>query len=115
MGKATSQGTAWESTIRKRAESNGRSAQRNAKAGQKHESDVTVTGLTYLPLVVWKNYLKGHGRRKSVRMVVMLEDDFWNLYALDTEHRYGLEIQAKATERLGIQQTLSGLLSWMQR
>ena len=115
MAKPTDQGTRWESTLRTRAMMLGRSAQRNAKRGQAHESDVTVAGTEMLPVVAWKNYLKGGARRKAVRMVVLLEDDFWKLVALDTRAQYGYEIQAKATERLGVQHTLLGLLRWMRR
>ena len=112
MAKPTDQGTRWESTLRTRAMMLGRSAQRNAKRGQAHESDVTVTGTEMLPVVAWKNYLKGGARRKAVRMVVMLEDDFWKLVALDTRARYGYEIQAKATQNLGVRATLEGIVAW---
>lgn len=114
MGRQTDQGTRHESALRTRAMMLGRSAQRNAKRGQAHESDVTVTGTEMLPVVAWKNYLKGGARRKAVRMVVMLEDDFWKLVALDTRAQYGYEIQAKATQTLGVRAILSGLIEWMK-
>ena len=112
MGKQTDQGTRYETHIRTQATLVGRVAQRNAKRGQAHESDVTVAGQTYLPVVAWKNYLKGEQRRKSVRMVVMLEDDWWKLVALDTRAQYGYEIQAKATQVLGVRATLEGIVAW---
>lgn len=115
MGKPTAQGTAWESSIRNRALLLGRTARRNAKLGQAHESDVTVEGQRYIPAVFWKQYAKRDQRRRTTSMVVLLEEDFWNLYALDTEHTLGLEVQAKATERLGLVSTMLGLVSWMHR
>src|SRR3990167_235828 len=114
MGNATDQGTRHESALPTRATLLGRSAQRNAKRGQAHESDVTVAGGEMLPVVAWKNYLKAGARRKSVRMVVMLEDDFWKLVALDTRAQYGYEIQAKATQNLGVSAILRGLIEWMR-
>lgn len=67
------------------------------------------------PVVAWKNMIPRDGKRKSVRMVVMLEDDWFDLVALDTAHEYGWAVQAKATQRLAVRTILTGLADWMKR
>jgi hypothetical protein len=115
MGKQVAAGTANETRLRKRAEDIGRRARRTAKAGQAHEADLIIEGAEMRPVVAWKNMIAREGRRKSVRMIIMLEDDWFDLVALDTEHRYGYAIQAKQTQRLAVRAILTGLADWMKR
>lgn len=114
MGKATAQGTAWESHLRKRAAALGRTARRLAKTAIKHEPDVEVEGVDMLPILAWKHYQPGDNRRKTTRIIAMQEDDFWKLYALDTQEQYGLYVQAKAAQRISVSAILKGLVNWMK-
>lgn len=116
MGKQVAQGTAYETHLRKRAENIGRTARRTAKAGQAHEADVIVDGTEMRPVVAWKHMRPTEGsRRSSLRTVTILEDDFWRMVEMDTDHRLGWAIQAKATQRLNVSAILSGLIGWMKR
>lgn len=115
MGKQTAQGTRHESAIRNRALLLGRDARRNAKLAQANESDVTITGQHMRGAVFWKWYRVGGQRRTTFRTVTIEEDFFWELYALDTTNKFGLEIQAKATQRLSVGTTLLGVLGWMKQ
>lgn len=65
------------------------------------------------PAVAWKWYRKTGGKKRSaLRMVVLLEEDYWRLVEKDTDHEIGWLIQAKARERLSVAATLEGVLSW---
>jgi len=65
-----------------------------------------------LPVVAWKCYVPGDTRRKTLSMVVLQEEDFWKLYALDEQEKYGLYIQSKASQRIGVYAILKGLIDW---
>jgi hypothetical protein len=117
MGKQTAQGTSYESHLRNRAISHSRTARRLAKTGQAHEADVEIEGQVMRPAVAWKHMRPTGGgvRRNSLRTVTILEEDWWNLIALDTEHKYGWQIQAKCTQRANVSAILSGLIGWMRK
>lgn len=112
MGKQTKQGTEWETEIVRKANAHARGAERIAKQGVKHEPDVRVWGSKYLPVVFWKNWVKRSGkRRRSVRMVALLEEDFWKLVDKDDTGEYGFLVQAKSTQTLSVRATLEGLVA----
>lgn len=117
MGKATAQGTAYETHLRTRATDIGRKARRLAKAGQAHEADVEIEGAHMRPAVAWKHMRTREGgtRRSSLRTVTILEEDWFRLIALDTEHTIGWWVQAKCTQRANVSSLLSNLIGWMRR
>jgi hypothetical protein len=57
---------------------------------------------------------EGHKKRSSLHTVTILEEDWFRMMALDTEHVLGWAVQAKATQRLNVSATISGLMSWMK-
>jgi hypothetical protein len=110
MGKQTAQGTKWETRIVKTAARHGRTAERLAKRGIKGEPDVRIDGRRKLPVVFWENWVKRQGRRRGVRMVTLLEEDFWKLVDKDDENVYGFYVQAKSTQTLGVRAVLERLI-----
>jgi hypothetical protein len=117
MGKQTKQGTTYESHLRNRALLQSRTARRLAKAGQAHEADVEIEGGSMRPAVAWQHWIvtEGHARRKSFRTVTILEEDWWKLLSMDTEHELGWHIQSKSTQRLNVSAILRGLIAWQGR
>lgn len=117
MGRQVAQGTAYESHLRTRATSIGRTARRLAKAGQAHEADVQIEGAHMRPAVAWKHMTRKDGaiKRSSLRTVTILEDDWFALMALDTEHTLGWWVQAKCTQRANVASLLANLIGWTRR
>jgi len=111
LSKAVDQGTRFETHIVTRANTLGRKARRTAKAGQKDEPDVVIEGIDMRPVLFWKNMVVTGGRRKSVSMVVLREQDYWDLLATS---KLGFVVQAKATQKLSVRATLLGLVEWMR-
>lgn len=109
------QGTPYESHIRKVAETLGRSARRRALSATKHEPDVEIDGSEEtLPALFWKHYQPGNTRRKTSSYVVLREQDFWKLMALDDQEQYAWLIQAKAAQRVSVAGIMQGLIGWMK-
>ena len=69
------------------------------------------------PAVAWQHMIvtDGHARRKSLRTVTILEDDFFALLRMDTEQDLGWHIQCKSTQRLNVSAILRGLIAWQGR
>ncbi len=114
MGKATAQGTSYESHLRNQALLIGRTARRLAKTSTAHEADVEIEGAHMRPAVAWKHMRPTQGvRRSSLRTVTILEEDWFKLIALDTERTLGWQVQAKCTQRASVSSLMSGLMGWM--
>lgn len=109
-------GTAWESTLKLELEGTGRSVRRTALTATKDEPDVIVDGPELLPVLAVKHYYpsKGGKKRRSLEYMAVPKDVFYKLYALDTQERYGLAIQAKARESISVRKMLSGIVGWVR-
>lgn len=112
MGKQVNQGTRWESRIVSQAQAAGRNAMRLPKTGKKNEPDVFIAGKNRRPMVAWEKWIgkKGKGRRRARRMIILTEEHFKELLALDTEARYGYFVQAKSTQAGSINNWIEGLI-----
>jgi hypothetical protein len=76
---------------------------------------VVIEGADMRPAVAWHHLIPNGGRkRSSLRTVTILEEDWFRLMALDTEHTIGWYVQAKSTQRLNVSATLKGLMQWMR-
>ena len=116
MSKQMDQGTRNERRIVDAATKHGRFAERLAKRGIKGEPDVRVTGKRYLPAVFWENWIKRHGqRRRAVRMVTLLESDYWKMVDKDENHEYGYLVQAKSTQTLSVRAVLENLIEAIEK
>lgn len=115
MSKQMAQGTRWESRIVTQAWQHLRYGERLAKRGIKGEPDVRVEGEQYLPIVAWENWVKTNGRRRAVRMVTMLEEDFWKLVDKDYEREYGYLVQAKSAQAISVRVVLENLIEAIKK
>ena len=124
MGKATAQGTRWESQIVKDLHDVGLSARRTAKAGQKGEADVVGNkfGGTNFPrtftvhVVAWKRLTSNAGGKRRSKMgegkvAVIPWDQFVELSRASSRD-LDIIIQAKATQALSVTVVLKELRDW---
>lgn len=94
----------------------GRVAERLAKRGIKGEPDLRIGGKALLPALAWENWIKRPGKkRRSVRLVVLLEEDFWKLLDKDKYGDYGYLVQAKSTQALSVRTVMEELIEAIQK
>lgn len=116
MGKQTAQGTRHETRLVGRIATAGREGVRQAKAGQKNEADVRISGFPMRPAVAWERWIgkKNDGRRRAVRMVTITEEHFIELLDADEDACYGYWVQCKSAQTISMSAVLEGLINWIR-
>ena len=69
------------------------------------------------PAVAWKVYYPSQAgnKRRSLRLVILEEDDFIRMLGQDGDGVLGWYIQAKAAQRISVKAEMLGLREWMKR
>ena len=117
MSKQVEQSTRFETRTVHLAQRVGRlGARREPKTGIKHEPDVFIPGEKKRAALAWENWVKtdGHAKRRAARMVVISEEHWFELMALDRHQRFGYYVQNKSTQKLSVRHIFEGLLTWME-
>ena len=121
MSKQVEQSTRFETRTVTLARQTGRlGARREPKTGIKHEPDVFIPGREMRAALTWENWSRGgstrgiNQRRTATRMVVISEEHFNELLALDLHRRYGYHVQCKSTQALSVRLIFEGLVVWMK-
>ena len=119
MSKQVEQSTRFETRTVMLAREAGRiGARREPKTGIKHEPDVFIPGREMHAALTWENWVKAQTskglRRRAVRMVVISEEHFNELLALDLHRRYGYHVQCKSTQVLSVRSIFEGLVAWIK-
>ncbi len=111
MSKNKQQGTAWETSLVRRAEDFGLKARRLAEAGSNDQGDVYIEGeydQDPIIAVAWKRLVdKGGAKRQpdgEPAVVVVSVSDFLDLLSFT---QWAAVVECKATERLNVTRTLA--------